>query len=183
MDNGKALSKCSRSRQLRCFQSNFFKNTPLPPPSIPVALPLKSPQISGSTFDFITCIPCQTSRPLSGGARYEITISGWPEFVKPPRLRKYCILRFKFVLYLGRVTLRVTKRRVRGVAPSLPLDQQYDIAFDAKSAEDGQPMPNQMGMSQLAMRARQQQDNFGGTVPKTVGESCRHVATSLSSPN
>jgi hypothetical protein len=65
---------------------------------------------------------------------------------------------------------------VRGVAPSLPLDQQYDIAFDAKSAEDGQPMPNQMGMSQLAMRARQQQDNFGGTVAKTVGKSCRNVA-------
>ncbi len=34
----------------------------------------------------------------------------------------------------------------------------------AKFAEDGQPTPSQVRMSQPAIRARQQQDNFGGTV-------------------
>ena len=34
----------------------------------------------------------------------------------------------------------------------------------AKFAEDGQPTPSQVGMSQPVIRARQQQDNFGGTV-------------------
>jgi hypothetical protein len=36
---------------LRRFPSPFFKNTPSPPPSIPVALPLASAQISGSTVE------------------------------------------------------------------------------------------------------------------------------------
>jgi hypothetical protein len=35
----------------------------------------------------------------------------------------------------------------------------------AKSAEDVQPMPNQMEMNPPVMWVRQQQDNFGGTAP------------------